>query len=183
MLGDRFMECFAALDARRYVANDVAKALLAFGVALVVECGQGLDEGNAGLDHGGKLPSEKDEVGFFDAPGFLALLGGGRLLLERQDHQPPTHQAGYGVILVEGVLDPGNDLPGHIAGLVGEGDHVMVILMNIAATVPAPLSPRVPKRFLRRSFLPSIIRSQCLSLPKSNRFPPGFSSGGFMTLR
>ena len=137
------MESLAALHARGHVADDVAQALLPFRIALIVKGGQGLDQRDAGLDHGGKLSGKENEIGFFDRPGFFARFGRGGFLLERKHHQPTTHQAGNGVVFVESVLNAGNDLPGHISGLVGEGDHVMVIIFRIAATVP-PLSLPAP---------------------------------------
>ena len=124
MLGNRFMKGFAPLHSSGHVADDVAQALLALRIALVVKRRHGLDQRNACLDHGGQLTGKENQVSFLDGPGFLALLSGNGLLLEGQNHQPPTHQAGYGVILVKGILNTGNDLSGHVAGLVGECDHV-----------------------------------------------------------
>ena len=139
MFRDRFVEGFAALHARGHVADDVAQVALAFRVALVVERGHGLHQRNTGFDHGRKLPGKENEVGFLDRPGFLARFVGGCLLLEGEHHQPPAHQAGYGVVFVEGVLDAGNDLSGGVTCLVGEGNHIMVIIFRIASIVPAPV--------------------------------------------
>jgi hypothetical protein len=44
MLRDRFMKCFAALYACRYIADDMAQAALALGIGLVVKRGQSLDQ-------------------------------------------------------------------------------------------------------------------------------------------
>ena len=68
MFRDRFVESFAALDARGHVADDVAQILLPLRIALFVERGQRLDERNTGLDHGRELPGKENEIGFFDRP-------------------------------------------------------------------------------------------------------------------
>jgi hypothetical protein len=91
MLGDRFVKGFAALHAGGDVADNVAQALLALWIALVVEGGQRLDQRNASLNHGGELAGKENEVGFLDAPRFLARFGGDGFLLEGEDHQPPAH--------------------------------------------------------------------------------------------
>ena len=40
------------------------------------------------------------EVGFFDGPRFLAGFGSSGLLLERKNHQSPTHQASDSIVLI-----------------------------------------------------------------------------------
>src|SRR5204862_1475888 len=97
-----------------------------------------------------------------------------------EDHQAPTHEAGNGIILVQGVLDPGNDLPGHVSGLVGEGDHVMVIIFRIAATVP-PLLPAPGLNPALRGAFPTPMIDQCPRPQKLNRLPKGSGSGAFTT--
>src|SRR5207237_9834676 len=44
MLRDRFMKCFAALYACRYIADDMAQGALAPGIGLVVKRGPALDQ-------------------------------------------------------------------------------------------------------------------------------------------
>jgi hypothetical protein len=80
------MKSFTALHARGYVANDVSQVALPPRVALLVERGQRLDEGNSGLDHGGELARKEHQVSFFDRPNPFPGTGGDRLFLEGQHH-------------------------------------------------------------------------------------------------
>src|SRR3954470_23654832 len=98
------MEGFATLHPRGHVADNVTQVLLALRIALIIKSSESLDERDTGLDHGGKLAGKENEVGLLDCPDFLLRLGGGRLLLEGKHHQPATHEAGDGIILIEGVL-------------------------------------------------------------------------------
>ena len=75
-----------------------AQSLLPLRVALLVKRGQRLDERDAGLDHGGELPGEQNEIGFFDRPCFLPTSARRRFLLQGEDHQATTHEAGDGIV-------------------------------------------------------------------------------------
>jgi len=99
--------------------------------------GQNYDQGDARVDHGRKLTRKKDEVGFFYCPNFFSTSTGYRLSLERQDHEPAAHETGYGVIFIQRVLGTGDDATGRVASLIGEGYHILVIMLRIADAVPA----------------------------------------------
>ena len=133
------MECLAALNPRGDVADNVTKVALALLVALLVKRGQCLDEGDARVDHGRKLARKKDEIGFFHCPNLFSTATGYRLSLQRQDHEPAAHETGYGVIFIQRVLGTGDDATGRVASLIGEGNHILVIMLRIADAVPASL--------------------------------------------
>ena len=66
----------------------------------------------------------------------LARTAGGGFFLQGEHHEPAAHEAGYGIVFIEGILNAGDDPAGGVASLVGEGDHIIVVIMHIAATVP-----------------------------------------------
>src|SRR6476646_10148597 len=132
MFGDRFVECFTALDSGGDITNDIAKIALPLGIALLIKRGHGLDERDTGLDHGGELPGNKNGIGFFDRPSFFAGLADVGLFLERKDHESTAHQAGHGVVLVDSVLDAGDNAAGSIAGLVSESNHIVETMVSIS---------------------------------------------------
>ena len=132
------MQRLAALNPRGDVADNVTKVALALLVALLVKRGQCLDEGDTRVDHGGKLACKKDEIGFFYRPNLFPTATDPRLSLERQDHEPAAHETVYGVIFIQRVLGTGNDATGGVSGLIGEGYHILVIILRIADAVPPP---------------------------------------------
>src|SRR5262249_53491153 len=123
MFRDRFVKCFTALHPRSHVAHDLAEAALTFRIGLIVKSCQTLDQGNTGLDHGGELAGEKNEVRFFNFESAVTGLPGNGFLLKGKHHQTAAHQASDRVIFVKGVLDTGDDFTGGVSGLVGEGNH------------------------------------------------------------
>ncbi len=79
---DRFVEGLAALDPGGHVTDDAAQVFLAFRGELLVKRGQRLDERDAGLDHGGELAGEENQIGLFDRPGLVFGAGNSSFLLE-----------------------------------------------------------------------------------------------------
>src|SRR2546430_11525241 len=78
MLGDRFIESLAALDASSNIAYDMAEIALALRIALLVKSGQSLHERNTGLDHGGELAGEQHHISLLNRPyTFFCLTGVG----------------------------------------------------------------------------------------------------------
>src|SRR5437868_4819244 len=138
MLGDRFMEGFTALHSHGDVADNSPQIALPFRIRLLVESGQSLNQRDAGLDHGGELSRKQNHVGFFDAAAVFALAAGFRFLLEGKYHEPAAHETGDSVIFVDGVLHAGYDPAGGVTSLVGEGNHTMGTMVDIAPRVPSP---------------------------------------------
>ena len=131
------MKRLAALNPRGDVANNVTKVALTLLIALLVKRGQCLDEGDARVDHGRKLARKKDEIGFFHRPNLFPTATGHGLSLKRQDHEPAAHETGYGVIFIQRVLGTGDDATGRVSSLIGEGYHILAIMLRIADAVPA----------------------------------------------
>ena len=148
MFRDRFMESFAALNARGHVADDVAQDFCRLGIALLVERGQRLDERNAGVDHRGQLPGEKHQIGLFDRPNSFARSAARSLLLQRKHHEAATHEAGHGVVFIESILNAGDNPAGGITSLVGECDHTS----NYKPYSSYDASPKPAIRSLLRGF-------------------------------
>ena len=136
MLGDRLVEGFTTLHAHGDVADDRAKIALPFGIALFVQSGQCLNQRNAGLNHRRELAGKQHQIGFFDVAAIFLFSAGLGFFLERQDHEPAAHETGNSVIFVNGVLHAGYDPAGGVTSLVGEGNHTMVTMINIAPRVP-----------------------------------------------
>ena len=61
---------------------------------------------------------------------FFLLTGGGGFLLEREHHEPAAHQTSDSVVLVDGVLDTVYDIAGGIASLIGEGHHMVILVIT-----------------------------------------------------
>ena len=145
MFRNRFVKRFTALHARGHIAYDVAQTALAFRIALIVESSQTLNERNAGLDHGGELAGEKNQVGFFYFEDAFSSFTGHRFLLKRKHHEAAAHEAGDGVIFVECVLDTGDDATGGVSGLVGKGYHCYIFHNDWSSCSATPLiNPSIP---------------------------------------
>jgi len=142
MFGERFMKRFATLYSRGDIADDGSQPSLSFRIRLLVQSGQGLNKRNTRLDHRRKLAGEENEVGFFYFGRSFARLAG-RFSLQRKHHKAATHQAGHGVVLVEGFLNSGHDASGSVTRLIGECDHKKVIMKIVANTVP--MASQIPQ--------------------------------------
>src|ERR1700676_5051044 len=114
MFRDRLVKRLSTLHPCGDVADDEAQIALPLRVALLVKSGQGLDERNSRLDHGCELAGEKNNIGLFGRPRFLARAAGLRLLLKGKDHEPTAHQTGYSIVLIERILDAGYDATGGV---------------------------------------------------------------------
>jgi hypothetical protein len=121
---------------RSHIADDMPKVALAFRIALLVKSGQSFHECNAGLDHGRKLACKQNQVSLLNRPNALAGAGGRGFSLEGEHHEPAAHEARYGIVFIQGILNARNDSARGVSSLVGEGDHIIAVLMHIAATVP-----------------------------------------------
>jgi len=139
MFGERFMEGFATLHPRGDIADYGSQSSLPFRVSLFVQGGQSLHQRNTRLDHGRKLSGEENEIGLLYFGRFPTRVAGRRFSLQRKHHQAAAHQAGHGVVLVEGFLNAGDDASSSVTRLIGECDHKKVIMKIVAATVPMAL--------------------------------------------
>lgn len=133
------MKRFTALHPRSYVADDVSEITLPLRVRLLVERAQALNQRNSGVDHCGELARKEHEVSFFDRPNPLPRTAGDGFLLEGEHQKPSPHEAGYSIIFIERVLNPRDDAARGVASLIGESDHIVTIIGNIAAAMPPAL--------------------------------------------
>ena len=122
LFSKRFVERVALLEQGHQVAGYAPERSLFAGVGLFVECGERRDEGEAGSHHGGQLSREQHQVRFRD-PAFGSPQPAGAALLDAEHQQSPGHEGLDGVVLIEGLLNPGNCFSSGVTGFVGECVH------------------------------------------------------------
>ena len=99
MFGQRLGEAVAAFHALGHVLDDVLHHLVR---GLFAERLERLHHRQAGVNHGGELAGEDDEVGEgHGAAGGLALAG--HFFLDGNDEQVAVEQRGHGGLFVRGV--------------------------------------------------------------------------------
>ena len=122
LFAKRLVKRVALLEQGHQVAGNPPKRPLFAGVGLFVESGEGRDEGEAGGHHGCQLSREQNQVRFRD-PALGGPQAARAALLDAEHQQTSGHERLDGVVLVEGLLNPGNCFSCGVTGFVGECVH------------------------------------------------------------